>query len=510
MINLPLSMSKSSKVLTGLLISSLACLSFTRTIYILPIIYSVIFIYLWLWVYATKTSYGLQKLKYKWQAPDTFLIQHKYELTLTITNTETINIDDLYLSIRFSEGLSDSIQVQLAALSSTQIKIQYTPKVIGTFHIWGLELSGSDSHNLLSYHVHIPLALRMKVQQIPWTLKRSVPSSLRQITEQITRTQLSYQNEGDFQELRPYHSSDDRRTIAWKPSAKRNQLLVKTYQLPLRTQSYLALDISWVMRQSTFEYTRLNAATQISEYILNLNKAQGMGLILFDHQILAHLPSHVPLHHKHELLHYAHHIVHENSTEVTQAQLWSYLGDYLDWNGVKEIKHRYTQLSDSSYAHRILDQYQTRNILKHMRALTHPTIPLGLEEPFSTKEIEQELRYYCWAQQIPLPYRLIDGQTQQKVAIERLVQRLYRHQVSHLSLLTHSQRFTDSRDLQPLLQWIQQGGQLTWYQVGSHEYSYPQLLMPLRQQINIYPIPFVLPDVLQEQDPALQWIHTSS
>ena len=71
----------------------------------------------------------------------------------------------------------------------------------------------------------------MKVQQIPWTLKRLVPTSLRQITDQITRNQLSYQSEGDFQELRPYHSSDDRRQIAWKPSAKRNQLLVKTYQL---------------------------------------------------------------------------------------------------------------------------------------------------------------------------------------------------------------------------------------------------------------------------------------
>ena len=500
----PLIVNVQAKVLAMLVLSSLACLFFTKGIYLLPLLITITTSFFYMLLKTLRVAMVMQKLQYVWSIDDRERSQKNhqapskvkpspqlpyYKFFLTITNPTPHVLHEFTLCIRSHEGLSHPVQITLHAHSVSKVYFQYTPSSLQDFMIWGLEVVGTDPYHLLQSHIHIPLHHHIDLYNQPWKLHRLNVSYFKTISEHLKRHQMSHLNEGEFQELRSYHSSDDRRQIAWKASIKRNQLLVKTYQPPLHIQSYLVLDISWIMRHYHFQQQRLDLAVQLARYLLHMNRTQGMGLILFDDQVLAHLPPKASLMHKDELLRYAYQVVHESSTEINQAQLWALLGDYLDWHGVKGVKSIHNH-SPTSYAHTLLDQYQTRDILKYLRTQKHKSIPLGLTTPFSNKNVDQELRHYCWSYQITLPHRLVEGHSEQRQAIKKLMQHIQQKQVTHLSLLTHSQRFVQSKDLQPILQWCQKGGHVHWYQVGCHEYSYPTLLTPLRKHIQIYPIPF--------------------
>jgi uncharacterized protein (DUF58 family) len=97
----------------------------------------------------------------------------------------------------------------------------------------------------------------------------------------------------EFERIRRYGTGDDYRTMNWKATARRGQLMVNTYQDEKSQQVYSAIDMGRVMEipfagMSLLDYA-INAALVISN--IALRKQDRAGIITFAHRLEALLPA---------------------------------------------------------------------------------------------------------------------------------------------------------------------------------------------------------------------------
>ena len=97
----------------------------------------------------------------------------------------------------------------------------------------------------------------------------------------------------EFDRIRAYVTGDDYRTMNWKATARRGQLMVNTYQDERSQQIYSAIDMGRVMEipvagMSLLDYA-INAALVISN--IALRKQDRAGVLTFAHRLEALLPA---------------------------------------------------------------------------------------------------------------------------------------------------------------------------------------------------------------------------
>lgn len=97
----------------------------------------------------------------------------------------------------------------------------------------------------------------------------------------------------DFEQIKDYVTGDDYRTINWRATARRHQLMVNVYQEERSQQVYSVIDKGRMMQQSFQEMTLLdyaiNAALVLS-YVA-VNKQDKAGLITFSDQFGSFVPA---------------------------------------------------------------------------------------------------------------------------------------------------------------------------------------------------------------------------
>lgn len=97
----------------------------------------------------------------------------------------------------------------------------------------------------------------------------------------------------EFDQIKEYVSGDDPRTVNWKATARRNRLMVNTYQDEKSQQMYALIDMGRVMKMPFEEMTLLDYAINASLVISNIamQKYDKAGIITFSHKIHRILPA---------------------------------------------------------------------------------------------------------------------------------------------------------------------------------------------------------------------------
>jgi uncharacterized protein (DUF58 family) len=97
----------------------------------------------------------------------------------------------------------------------------------------------------------------------------------------------------EFEQIKEYVQGDDIRTINWKATARRNNLMVNHYQDEKSQQVYCVIDKGRVMKMPFEQMSLLDYAINASLVISNIamNKDDKAGLITFNHQIETILPA---------------------------------------------------------------------------------------------------------------------------------------------------------------------------------------------------------------------------
>lgn len=97
----------------------------------------------------------------------------------------------------------------------------------------------------------------------------------------------------EFEQIKEYVQGDDVRTINWKATARRNNLMVNHYQDEKSQQVYCVIDKGRVMKMPFEQMSLLDYAINASLVISNIamNKDDKAGLITFNHEIESILPA---------------------------------------------------------------------------------------------------------------------------------------------------------------------------------------------------------------------------
>lgn len=97
----------------------------------------------------------------------------------------------------------------------------------------------------------------------------------------------------EFEQIRPYVAGDDQRTINWKASARKAELMVNSYQDEKSQQVYCLIDKGRVMQMPFGGLSLLDYAINASLVISNiaLKKQDKVGIITFSNKISNLLPA---------------------------------------------------------------------------------------------------------------------------------------------------------------------------------------------------------------------------
>ena len=104
------------------------------------------------------------------------------------------------------------------------------------------------------------------------------------LTEQGIKRIRRPGNNTDFEHIREYVTGDDYRTINWKATARRNQLMVNVYQQEKSQQVYCVIDKGRVMQQAFDGMTLLDRAINASLILsyVSIQKEDKAGIITFE------------------------------------------------------------------------------------------------------------------------------------------------------------------------------------------------------------------------------------
>lgn len=97
----------------------------------------------------------------------------------------------------------------------------------------------------------------------------------------------------EFESLREYQQGDDPRTVDWKASARRTELVVRNYQVERNQTVVLAIDAGRLMREWIGDRERLDFALTAAFLLAERARLYGdrVGVIVFDEEVRTVIPA---------------------------------------------------------------------------------------------------------------------------------------------------------------------------------------------------------------------------
>ncbi len=180
------------------------------------------------------------------------------------------------------------LKTTLAAQTDQDMEYQLRPTERGEYSFGTLNVYAASMLGLLSKRYRFdgnqtvatyPSFLQMKKYDMLAFSKYKQPYGFRKIRKLGTTT--------EFEQIKEYVSGDDIRTINWKATAKKNQLMVNQYQDENSQTIYVVIDKGRVMKMpfdglSLLDYA-INASLALSQVILK--KKDKVGLFTFSKKI---------------------------------------------------------------------------------------------------------------------------------------------------------------------------------------------------------------------------------
>lgn len=239
---------------------------------------------------------GSIKLEAKRQTTKLFSLGDENPVHLTILNSSQLTLKlTLYDEIPFQFQLRDfKIAMNLPSGATEKATYHLRPITRGEYQFGILNAITSTLIGLVSKRILLankqmvpvyPSIIQMKKYELLAFARISTFEGIKK----VRRIGHSY----EFEKIRQYAQGDDLRSINWKATGRRNQLMVNQYEDERSQQVYSIIDKSRAMHMPFNGLSLLDYAVNTTLVISNiaLQKYDKTGLITFSHLIGTTLPS---------------------------------------------------------------------------------------------------------------------------------------------------------------------------------------------------------------------------
>ena len=215
-------------------------------------------------------------------------------------NLRLANLTSQPLSIEMYEGFPEEMEerelifrTRLMGKKSKSFSYEFIPKRRGDFSFGKGQVLVRSVFGLMKRRIVFPIQEKIEVypsirQMKLYELKVFNQSQVRGIKKIRS---LGHNNE--FEQIKNYIQGDDLRTINWKATSRRNELMVNQYQEQRAQHVYSIIDKSRSMEQSFEGMTLLDYAINSSLIFSNiaLRKGDKKGLISYADKVGSKLPA---------------------------------------------------------------------------------------------------------------------------------------------------------------------------------------------------------------------------
>ena len=187
-----------------------------------------------------------------------------------------------------------SFEIGVAAAESKSINYELRPVKRGEYHFGRVNIFVKSPIGLISRRFQFgePEMIPVYPSYIQMR-KYELLAISNQLTLQGVKKIRRLGHNQEFEQIKEYVAGDDFRTINWKATARKNQLMVNNYQDERSQQVYCLIDKSRVMQMpfeglSLLDYA-INATLALSNIIIK--KGDRAGMITFQHKVSTVLPA---------------------------------------------------------------------------------------------------------------------------------------------------------------------------------------------------------------------------
>lgn len=226
------------------------------------------------------------------------------QLSLGDENIVRLQIQNKYnqpISIRIIDELPYQLQVRdfehymlLKPEETKELRYPIQPNKRGEYKFGDVNIYVSTVLRLTERRIKLPLHQTVKVypsilQMKKYELQVFSKTAIFQGIKRVRRLG----NNNEFEQIKNYVQGDDIRTINWKATSRRGELMVNQYQEERAQQVYCVIDKSRSMRMPFEGLTLLDHAINSSLVLSNiiLRKGDKAGVITFSDKLGAQLPA---------------------------------------------------------------------------------------------------------------------------------------------------------------------------------------------------------------------------
>lgn len=187
-----------------------------------------------------------------------------------------------------------NFEIEVAASQSKAINYELRPVKRGEYHFGKTNIFVKSPLGLISRRFQFGEAEMIPVYPSYIQMRKyELLAISNQLTLQGVKKIRRLGHNQEFEQIKEYVPGDDFRTINWKATARKNQLMVNNYQDERSQQVYCLIDKSRVMQMpfeglSLLDYA-INATLALSNIIIK--KGDRAGMITFQHKVSTVLPA---------------------------------------------------------------------------------------------------------------------------------------------------------------------------------------------------------------------------
>jgi uncharacterized protein (DUF58 family) len=293
----------------------------------------------------------------------------------------------------------DPIRVRVAPEARTEFAFAMVAETAGRVVLHGLSVGLRGPLGLFEVPLYFPNVLTVKVLPRAALLRAHAPQVMSGLPiDRSGRHRMRRRGGGtDLHELRELQPGDPFKSIAWKASARRGQLLVREVEQEVQQTLMLVLDVCGSMRRGKPGARKIDFALDLAaaEARAWLDRGDRVGLVIVDGRVVSHVePGEGPTHmlRLYDALLGAMELV---DVDVTSAS-------DLD---VVDIVARYVRHQDGiEFSAGTASGWDANALAEHIRAAAGPS-PRHADSPRANTAAGAELRRFCRERGIILPHR---------------------------------------------------------------------------------------------------------
>jgi uncharacterized protein (DUF58 family) len=389
---------------------------------------------LYLMFYPTAILLRRKKIELSWWVPPgdqpggALAVDRPFQLHLAFRNHGSRRLRVLSTNILGASGLGIDERPSATVHRGQQVEVTTTvkPLTAGYHVLHGAALTFGDALGLFDIEAFFPNPIAVKVFPRTIALRgapiRSVGGALHEQVglHRVRRRGLS----GELRELREHTHGDPFKFIAWKATAKRQQLMVRDLENEIVTTHVILVDVGAGMRQGPLGRSPIDWACDATTGIAKaaIGNSDRIGLVAFDTRPIVELQPDTGHHHYLQVIDRmldVRSIVDADLTDVTAGELVALVARYLAHQEAIDVRIKIAPpLDDQRWMQiqagpdgQLYDVAATGRLCKRlidvMLGKEGPASPRKMRAPQVVEDDAQlrPLRQFCRLRGIELPYR---------------------------------------------------------------------------------------------------------